>query len=344
MTEEICLPSPIAGMPAASLATTPHTYEKLQSKSNHIRILVLHPSQDPSADLRCSIQQHVLADIGGRFESISYTWGSESLDCDLYCDDGSVIKITANLHSALSRFRSGSDPRCIWADAVCINQADAEEKSLQIPLMPQIYRSARRVLIWLGPGTDGQSKAMLALARNVHNDDDSQVSDSVRMFFKLPWFGRRWVVQEAVLNPDTVFYCGASEVSWPRLHLAIKSLPDSIWNDTPSRAVRKALFKLGELWRTWSYLDQSTENCELFDLLDSFHHLECREAKGRIYALNGLARDMQRSVPTQFAQANYSLVPDYSLSDDAVFLQLALRQMQAGKIFTTLAHAGALRP
>ncbi|KAE9381055.1 hypothetical protein N431DRAFT_320869, partial [Stipitochalara longipes BDJ] len=304
---------------------TPHIYKKLESTNSHIRVIILHPSQDESAELRCSIQQHVLGSIIGQYESISYTWGSERLECDLCCDDGSVFKITANLHSALSRFRSESQTRCIWADAVCINQTDSEEKSQQIPLMPQIYRWARRVLVWLGSGADGQSETMLSLVRHLGNADDPQISESIRIFFQLPWLGRRWVVQEAVLNPDVVFYCGTSEISWPKLHLAIKSLPDSIWNDTPSREVRKALHKFGELWRTWSYLDQSTENCELFDLLDAFHYLECREAKDKIYALGGLASDVEKSVelmPPKFGQGKIPLVPDYSLSDDEMFRQV----------------------
>ncbi|KAN0122949.1 Heterokaryon incompatibility protein (HET) domain containing protein [Hyaloscypha variabilis] len=148
MTEEIRSALGIAApaVPGGSLAT-PHTYEKLRSNNSHIRVLTLQPSQDASADLRCSIQQQELGMIAGQYESISYTWGSQSLVCKLYCDGGCVIHITANLHSALRRFRFKYDTRRIWADAVCINQADAEEKSHQIPLMPQIYRCALRVLV-----------------------------------------------------------------------------------------------------------------------------------------------------------------------------------------------------
>jgi hypothetical protein len=84
----------------------------------------------------------------------------------LCCDDGLLIKITANLHSALSRFRLNSHNRCFWADAVCINQVDPEEKSRQIPLMPRIYRNASKVLVWLGSGIDGESETMQSLARS----------------------------------------------------------------------------------------------------------------------------------------------------------------------------------
>jgi hypothetical protein len=153
-------------------------------------------------------------------------------------------------------------------------------------------------------------------------------------------------VQEAVLNPDVMFYCGQSEISWPRLHLAIQALPEGIWNDTPGRKLRKSLQKLGDLWRTWSYLGQTMSNCELFDLLDSFHHFECQVDKDRIYALAGLASDVRTStelMPFTAGPKKMTVVPDYSLSDEDVFCQVALQRMQSGRAFTTLSYAGALR-
>jgi hypothetical protein len=137
MTEEL------AGL---SLATIPHMYKRLAS-NNHIRILVLHPSQDPSKPLRCSIKQQELGTTTEQYRCISYTWGGQICEQTLYCDADSVIKITVNLYSALSRFRSNSENRCFWADAICINQVNPEEKSRQIPLMPQIYRNAFKVLV-----------------------------------------------------------------------------------------------------------------------------------------------------------------------------------------------------
>ncbi|KAK8118392.1 uncharacterized protein PG998_003018 [Apiospora kogelbergensis] len=38
----------------------------------------------------------------------------------------------------------------VWADALCINQEDAKERTQQVKLMGRIYRQARTVKIWLG--------------------------------------------------------------------------------------------------------------------------------------------------------------------------------------------------
>jgi hypothetical protein len=39
----------------------------------------------------------------------------------------------------------------IWADAICINQSDVEEKTEQVRMMGDIYEAAQIVVIWLGP-------------------------------------------------------------------------------------------------------------------------------------------------------------------------------------------------
>ena len=38
----------------------------------------------------------------------------------------------------------------IWADAVCINQNDVDERSSQVSIMSDIYQEAKKCQIWLG--------------------------------------------------------------------------------------------------------------------------------------------------------------------------------------------------
>jgi hypothetical protein len=58
--------------------------------------------------------------------------------------------ITENLFQLLYRFRRKDRDRVLWADTICINQADIAERGSQVTMMRDIYKSAWRTLVWLG--------------------------------------------------------------------------------------------------------------------------------------------------------------------------------------------------
>lgn len=51
-------------------------------------------------------------------------------------------------------FRHESEPITLWADAICINQRDDVEKSLQVAQMGRVYSAAESVIVWLGEEED----------------------------------------------------------------------------------------------------------------------------------------------------------------------------------------------
>ena len=87
------------------------------------------------------------------YETLSYVWGDPNPSNEIMAN-GSAIKITRNLHTALCYLRSPDIPRVIWADGICINQLDLDERSCQVGMMDDIYRQARGVHIWLGEAMD----------------------------------------------------------------------------------------------------------------------------------------------------------------------------------------------
>jgi len=64
--------------------------------------------------------------------------------------NGHAIQIRGNLHDALVALRTDHRDVHLWADALCINQADEKEKGDQVSLMGQIYQTATLTVIWLG--------------------------------------------------------------------------------------------------------------------------------------------------------------------------------------------------
>lgn len=101
--------------------------------------------------------------------------------------DSTHLKVTLNLATALQVLRLHNSPRVLWVDAVCINQAEKEEKSKQIPQMREIYASATSVLTWLGPSFPGVEKAfkifrslaLVGIERNPTGRPDTQTIEDI---------------------------------------------------------------------------------------------------------------------------------------------------------------------
>lgn len=110
------------------------------------------------------------------YQALSYTWGDESPSQNLICcevEDGKVLDdkpyrrllITPNCKAALRRMRDWKEHRIFWVDAICINQADIEERNSQVEMMAEIYRRSARVVVWLGSGSQATASAMRYMGR-----------------------------------------------------------------------------------------------------------------------------------------------------------------------------------
>ena len=123
-------------------------YPALNFSEPEIRVLKLAPAQEKSHDIICSLTIVSLAD-NVEYEALSYVWGMEPPSHQIYLN-GHAFPVRSNLHMALQRLRSMSQVRCLWIDAICIDQLNIEERNHQVARMRDIYARALRVLIWLG--------------------------------------------------------------------------------------------------------------------------------------------------------------------------------------------------
>lgn len=126
----------------------PYPYRGLTgSQIRVIRIVLGNDSQ-----INCS-PQHVASDEAPHYHALSYVWGNPNVK-RLINLDGHDFFATSNLYSALRKLQSipprdGHSFNLFWIDAICVNQADAEEESVQVPRMGTIYKEADLVFIWL---------------------------------------------------------------------------------------------------------------------------------------------------------------------------------------------------
>ncbi|KAK3672080.1 hypothetical protein LTR78_008050 [Recurvomyces mirabilis] len=143
------------------------------------RILCISPGslEDP---IRCRLVVKQVMGVSS-FEALSYTWSEDdqpSIRDRVITVNRSPCYVTSNLEAALRRLRQPKARRRIWVDAICINQADMDERSSQVMQMGQIYRNADRVIIWLGEGDRSTDLAMSSTTMAANLDSRCLVSSA----------------------------------------------------------------------------------------------------------------------------------------------------------------------
>ena len=145
-------------------------YEPLP-QGNYLRILLLHPGRFDDK-ISCDLISESLEQADDEYEAISYVWGNPDDTVDIICN-GRSVSITINLRDALRQFRDEKTARRLWADALCINQEDMQEKGHQVQRMGEIYRNARTVLVWLGRDSEEIAEECCATIRRTNTYLDS---------------------------------------------------------------------------------------------------------------------------------------------------------------------------
>ncbi|KAF2865420.1 heterokaryon incompatibility protein-domain-containing protein, partial [Massariosphaeria phaeospora] len=128
-----------------SLTLDEPLYEPLQGAQ--IRVVTLESAPN-APDIRCKLHIVELSETL-EFHALSYVWGAPKEKKKIYVDSR-AFEATANLFSFLDMAERGIHRMYWWIDAICINQADTDEKNTQVPRMDAIYSSASHVWVWLG--------------------------------------------------------------------------------------------------------------------------------------------------------------------------------------------------
>ena len=137
-------------------------YHHLDEGAREIRLVLLHPGTFDQP-ISCSLAYISLYEPSTTaYEALSYCWGDarHRLDISVTVPEPEelsvyLLSVTAALHSAMRSLRPQiGHARVLWIDAICINQADLDERSSQVALMADVYRRADRVIVWLGEGNE----------------------------------------------------------------------------------------------------------------------------------------------------------------------------------------------
>jgi hypothetical protein len=234
--------------PTAELAKH-YQYHQLSGKRS-IRLLSLELSETLHDPLHCQVFESSLDDAP-EYTALSYAWGSGTTS--VFCN-GLRFNVTPNCAKAMRRIREdheGPNNVTLWIDAICINQGKTpvamSEKSQQLLIMGDVYKTASRVIAWVGED-DAGSRRVYDFFASVGNsferyykvDTDKTrawrraesvaaskfrvwplFKEDLRNFFQRSWFTRMWTIQEVTLPlPGRVsLLCGNSSLPFEYIRL-----------------------------------------------------------------------------------------------------------------------------
>ncbi|CAJ0551442.1 Ff.00g113720.m01.CDS01 [Fusarium sp. VM40] len=181
------------------------------------------------------------------YNALSYTWGSprdgpsdpNNAPNTSILLNGHPLEVQPNLYDALVELQISCSGGHIWIDALCINQYNTNERSVQVSAMDQIYGQASRVIVWLGKafpeletglkaakriGTESVPKTLRMIGTQTW-DFSSDLSTMPKRYgmepidqeeaiglvtlFMSNWLVRIWIIQEVSLTNDVVILCNA---------------------------------------------------------------------------------------------------------------------------------------
>ncbi|KAL2107962.1 hypothetical protein VUR80DRAFT_4457 [Thermomyces stellatus] len=197
----------------------PPLYKDLGDRE--IRLVRILPER--MSALRCELI-HVSLDKPPKYVAVSYARGDPS-EAQTVQVDGTDVPISTSLHGALKALRRKSGVITVWADALCINQDNGEERTRQVQHMKDIYSRAQSVAVWLGPEGDASGLAMRLLNHIAHRGDSPayireligsksrrREFDAVVRVFERDYWTRLWIVQEIANATAVDVYCGPTRL------------------------------------------------------------------------------------------------------------------------------------
>lgn len=301
------------------------TFYKPLSRNSGFRLIKLLASLNVSDPIRCKL---VYADLKDHppFEALSYVWGTSPDTVRIGVDNG-TLDITTSLAAALRHLRLPDTPRLIWADAICINQHNLDEKSNHISYMAEVYRRCTKDLLWLGENPEVLQNARAAMkffgtisgvtereSQMLTDELDSKAYEELQvmennleeLFAKSSVWKRVWIVQELAHAPDVHLVAGDATLTWdaveeflqPEEYIDRYGIPDAFhgpfsheWSIRTWAGGAIAFPQIMCHQRRLVRQPAKVEGASMLDVVSRFRYTKSTDPKDKIYALLSLVTD-----------------------------------------------------
>ena len=365
------------------------TYKPLDHPGN-IRLLLLHP-RSMLDDIHCTIFQVPLRQAP-QYEALSHTWGTSKETCNIRVN-GQRLEVPKSTYRVLASRSSFWKPRLVWIDSICINQNDAtskedttkpdstkedvikgtvktdnSEKSSQLKLMGDIYRSAFVVTVCLQPPEqswvrEGLEWVEAALACDILDELvflDLRLGSSEFDIFRRygsqvrkprweafqnlaanSWFNRVWVVQEVSLASSVRVLYGKTEIPWQHLveglgscfrHPAIGSLMETTRDFATRKMPPRGISNIQLMSHVRRTIEESkTKSLPFSSTLFLCHKFQSTDPRDKVFGIQGFCEQ---------EQLDATIRPNYNKSTIELYLDTAGYLLKREDPLRLLSYAG----
>lgn len=348
-----------------------NSYRHTKLAPGYIRVLQLQPSAVATDGLACRLRAQKITDAP--YEALSYVWGKPTVfHSSIWCADedpastgSGLLRIGANLATALLAYRSKDRARVIWVDAICIQQDDLDERLSQVRMMGDIFRHATQVLCWLDGFQEPETDEYLAftaihflrefnkdqtghlqqiqsaiLKRKIENrEQTSEAAKSelelfkcwhaVKTFFDCAYFHRAWIIQEIGLARRAWLSWGRSDIciDWSEVARFVLFLDDN--GASVINELDLKSWVCNHINLVWSNKPDGTP---LYDFSEVLHwarvHLST-DPRDYVYSLLGH--------PSAVVGGQLLIEPVYSISTAEVYTNLVVKTIEQTRSLHILA-------
>ncbi|KAJ8106495.1 hypothetical protein OPT61_g9496 [Boeremia exigua] len=257
------------------------------------------------------------------YYTASYVWGErEYTGTAIHLDSGELPvlnRLAPFLHMVTQQ--DDFDPMdWWWIDSLCINLQDAHEREKQVRIMADVYKKARKAIIWLGEEKEDDNDCSnaidflhylsklqfafnrddVAMRNNLERPEFTEKCLVVSNLLSRPWWTRVWTLQEFVLPKEAKLYCGPVSISRGKFKSAIYSifLCSTISNDFEHELVPRKLFdgafnrRRIHQWHT----KPASIGINLIAIMAYLGNHSATDSRDRIYSVLGLITDQDRAL------------------------------------------------
>ncbi|KAH9864800.1 hypothetical protein IAQ61_008745 [Plenodomus lingam] len=296
------------------------------------------------------------------FYTASYVWGTKtysSTTVRLKTGSLSVLSSLAPFMHMVTKHKDFGNDDWWWIDSLCINLENGHEREKQIQIMADIYKRAKRAIIWLGEEREEGSDCTgaieflhylstlqvafdrddAAMRQNLEDPEFTSKCAAVSKLLFRPWWTRVWTLQEFVLSKEAKLYCGPKSISRGKLKSAVYSifLCSTISSDFEHELVPRVAFdgafnrRRIHQWHT--RID--SRGISLISIMAYLGNHSATDSRDRIFSVLGLITSRDRkligtpeyssSAELQFAKLVRSFWNEYGSLDIICFVHLFSR-------------------